>query len=181
MAQREGVAPLAARPAPTLSTSSFAVSLIVFQPPLGKALCSRKTALLTQSCPLCSVTLTPTYRHSLISPLQGIINALPTGSSPLESLSIFRYTKKIRVYLWYPRIFGAERGIRTNKSEAQSLINKGFQRLFTKRSPQKTPIVATDFCYCRGDIFSSFFIRRLRVLWEFLSLGNTRDISSPTI
>ena len=40
---------------------------------------SRKMALLTQSCSLCSVTFTPTYRRSLISHLQDVINALPDG------------------------------------------------------------------------------------------------------
>ena len=39
-----GFAPLAARSAPTLSTSSFAVGLTVIQLPQGKAFCSRKTA-----------------------------------------------------------------------------------------------------------------------------------------
>ena len=37
------------------------------------------SALLTQSCSLRSGTLTPTYRRSLISPLQGVINALLNG------------------------------------------------------------------------------------------------------
>ena len=46
----------------------------------GKAFCSRKTALLAQArLSLRSVTLTPTYRRSLISSLQGVINALLNG------------------------------------------------------------------------------------------------------
>ena len=40
---------------------------------------ARKMALLTQSCSLCSVTFTPTYRRSLISSLQDIINVLFNG------------------------------------------------------------------------------------------------------
>ena len=36
-------------------------------------------ALLTQSCSLRSVTFTPTYRRSLISSLQGVLNALLNG------------------------------------------------------------------------------------------------------
>ncbi len=38
------VAPLAARPAPTLSTSSFVVKQVCTHLPQGKAFCSRKTA-----------------------------------------------------------------------------------------------------------------------------------------
>ena len=40
---------------------------------------TRKTALLTQSCSLRSVTRPPTYRRSLISSLQGVVNALFNG------------------------------------------------------------------------------------------------------
>ena len=49
LAQREGFAPLAARPAPPLSMASFAVKSIVTLTRVGKAFCSRKTALLAQS------------------------------------------------------------------------------------------------------------------------------------
>ena len=79
VAQRRGFAPLAARPARTLSTSSFAVGFTVIQLPQGKAFCSRKTALLAQSCSLRSVTFTPTYRRSLISSLQDATNVLLNG------------------------------------------------------------------------------------------------------
>ncbi len=79
VAQRRGFAPLAARPAPTLSTSSFSVGFTVIQLPQGKAFCSRKTALLAQSCSLRSVTFTPTYRRSLISSLQDATNVLLNG------------------------------------------------------------------------------------------------------
>ena len=43
------------------------------------ALFAKHSGFLAQSCSLRSVTLTPTYRRSLISPLQGIINALLNG------------------------------------------------------------------------------------------------------
>ncbi|MBO5457569.1 MAG: hypothetical protein J6A24_01255, partial [Clostridia bacterium] len=39
---------------------------------------------LGQSCSLPSVTLTPTYRRSLISPLQSVINALLNGQLVLD-------------------------------------------------------------------------------------------------
>ncbi|MBE5752274.1 MAG: hypothetical protein E7357_07680 [Clostridiales bacterium] len=46
-------------------------------------------ALLTQSCSLRSVTLTTTYRRSLISSLQGVINALLHGQLvPLDESCI---------------------------------------------------------------------------------------------
>ena len=44
MAQEEGFAPLAARPAPPLSMASFAVKLFATQSLLGKAFRSRETA-----------------------------------------------------------------------------------------------------------------------------------------
>jgi hypothetical protein len=45
MAQEEGFSPLAARPAPTLPTSSFAFKQHLTIAPQGKAFCSRKTAI----------------------------------------------------------------------------------------------------------------------------------------
>ena len=56
--------------------------------------------LLAQCCPLRSVTLTPTYRRSLFSPLQSIINALFNGQlvppQRLHPLAVVRtpHTKK---------------------------------------------------------------------------------------
>ena len=44
LAQKTRFSPLAARPAPTLSTLSFAVERVVVRHPQGKAFCSRKTA-----------------------------------------------------------------------------------------------------------------------------------------
>ncbi|MBQ9729933.1 MAG: hypothetical protein IJV80_03875, partial [Clostridia bacterium] len=61
----------------------------------GKAFCSRKTALLAQArLSLRSVTLTPTYRRSLISSLQGVINALLNGQLVPQFLSNSRYYTK---------------------------------------------------------------------------------------
>ena len=74
------VSPLAARPDKRFSIVWFAVflfRLIVVtgkQIALAKRLFSRKVRIALRS-----VTFTPTYRRSLISPLQGIINALLNG------------------------------------------------------------------------------------------------------
>ena len=72
--------------------------------------------LLAQCCPLRSVTLTPTYRRSLFSPLQSIINALLNGQlvppHRLHPLAVIRtpYTKKTRPKR---RVFGVPAGVRT--------------------------------------------------------------------
>ena len=80
LAQEEGFSPLAARPAPTLSTSSFAVNFTITQPPQGKAFCSRKTALLVQSTVFFALghRKRPLMRL-LISPLKSIINTFLKG------------------------------------------------------------------------------------------------------
>ena len=96
----KGLAPLAARPAPTLLTSSFANKLIFILALQGKAFCSRKTALLAQSCSLRSVTFTPTYRRSLISHLQDVINALLNGQLVPRGPSYYGSSKKMR----YPHL-----------------------------------------------------------------------------
>ena len=48
--ERPGIAPLAARPTPTLLTSSFANGSTIVQASLGKAFCSRKMAPTLNSC-----------------------------------------------------------------------------------------------------------------------------------
>ncbi len=54
--QRRGFAPLAARPAPTLSTSSFAYQLYSYSSPQGKAFYYRKTAPTLESSSMVTKT-----------------------------------------------------------------------------------------------------------------------------
>ncbi|MBO5481589.1 MAG: hypothetical protein J6A63_10430, partial [Clostridia bacterium] len=61
----------------TGSSSHYQVELTVHYIQFCRS--TRSVDLLTQSCSLRSVTLAPTYRRSLISPLQSIINALLNG------------------------------------------------------------------------------------------------------
>ena len=79
LVEATGFAPLAARPSGRLSIVQFCQSVYDYLQFEAKQLFFRKTALLTQSCSLRSVTLTLTYRRSLISSLKSVDNAFLNG------------------------------------------------------------------------------------------------------
>ena len=70
LVETTGLAPLAARPAPTLSTSSFAFNLSRIQTFQRKAFCSHKTALLAQSAVFFALghRKRGTYAFALLAP-----------------------------------------------------------------------------------------------------------------
>ena len=81
------------------------------KPPIvGKAFCSRKTALLSQSCSLRSVTLTPTYRRSFISPYKALLTPYLTIARPTNPCLYSLYNKQ-GIGFHLSLVSGAERGI----------------------------------------------------------------------
>ena len=114
MAQRRGFSPLAARPGGQLLIVQFAIEKRESLPFEANRFALAKRLLLTQSCSLRSVTLTSTCRRSLISSLQGVINALFNGQLVPRILFKTRKTTKKEIRILRISFFGAEKRIRTS-------------------------------------------------------------------